>query len=280
MGVFSLFGAGRIKPRWVFTAGGVVWRILFSDTGIIVGEDRDEEARSLNFFFLDESSGKILRDGEKYGGGWWSGIEAIDGTTVYIHGYASPDIPIHKGIIAVDIFSGNILWENPDVRFLWARNGTVVACREYFERSVFYRLDPVRGTVLEETNDRKTLSDLSGSGFDESRYRFPETLRFGEDERSKIIREHVRPEELVGSVEYIEHDDVILFNYYEHNKRSSQSRVVLDNQFKIVSKANEKLIFSEVLDTEAAYPVPDAFFFHNGMLFYIKNRSILTAIQL
>jgi hypothetical protein len=280
MGLFSLFGPERIKPRWVFTAGGVLWRILFSDTGIIVGEDRDEEVQTLSFFFLDESSGKILRKGEKYGGGWWSGIEAIDGTTVYIHGYASPDMPIHKGIIAVDIFSGNILWENPDLRLLWARDGRVVACREYFERSVFYRLDPVRGTVLEEANDRKTFGDLSGPGFDEHRFRFPETLRFGEDGRSKIIREHVRPEKLVGSVEYIEHDDLILFNYYEHNKRSSQSRVVLGNQFKIVSKANEKLIFSEVLDTDAAYPVPDAFFFHDGMLLYIKNRSILTAIRL
>ena len=280
MGIFALFETGKIKPKWTFTAKGAIWRILFSGNGMIVGEDRDEETKSLSFFFLDESTGRVVSHGAKYGDGWWSGIEAVDGNTVYIHGYASPDMPIHRGITAVDLFSGSVLWETPDVKFVRVEEGTIVAVREYFEKKVFYRLDPAQGTVLEETENMSGPGNGSGIVIDERRYRFPETLQWGDDGVSRIIREHLRPEELAGGVEYIEHDDMILFNYHKRNRKSTQDRMVLDNKFKIVSKANEKMIFSETLDTDAAYPVPDAFFFHDEMMFYVKNRSILTAIRL
>ena len=85
---------------------------------------------------------------------------------------------------------------------------------------------------------------------------------------------------MIGSVEYIEHDDMLLFNYYENNEESIQNQAVLNNYFKIVSIANKGLIFSETFNMNVSYPVPDAFFLHDEELFYIKDRSILTAIQL
>ncbi len=280
MGIFNFFRPGKIRQKWTFTAKGAIWRILFSENGMIVGEDRNEEEKSISFFCLNELTGKVLWHGEKFGREWWSGIEAIDGNTFFIHGYGSPDIPEHKGVIAVDVFSGRILWENTDLQLLSARDGTIVASFGNLEKRVFCRIDPGTGVVLEETTNRTVVGNLPDLEVDERRYVFPVTLIPGEDKNSKIIREHIRPEELVGSIEYIEHDDMLLFNYYEKNVKSTQSQVVLNNYFKIVSIADEGLVFSEVLNTNVSYPVPDAFFFHDEELFYIKDRSILTAIQL
>ncbi len=280
MGILSFLKPGRIASKWTFTAKGVIWRVLFSENGVIVGEDRDEEEKSLIYFCLDELSGKVLWREKKYEKEWWSGIEAIDGNTLFIHGYASPDMPENKGIVAVDIFSGRVLWENPGLRLLSAYKGAIVAEGYYFGKRIFCRLDSKSGIIQEESADRNKFGNMPDLGIDERRYTFPVTLISGEGEQGKIIYEHVNTEELIGSVEFIEHDDMLLFNYYEKNVKSTENRDILNNYFKIVSIANKRLIFSETLNTNVSYPVPDAFFFHDELLFYIKDRSILTAVRL
>lgn len=280
MGIFSFFKPGRFAPKWTFTTEGALWRILFSEHGMIVGEDRDEEEKLLSYFCLDGLTGRVLWDRQKYGMEWWSGIDAIEGNTLFIHGYASPDMPVHKGIIAVDILSGKVIWENPDLRLLSVHGGTVIGNRDFFERRIFYRLDPLTGAVVEETTDRKKFGDMPGLGIDERRFTFPVSLMPGGDAPGEIIGEYIRPDELIGTVEYIEHDDMLLFNYHEKNMETSSERIILKNYFKIVSIANEGLLFSETLNTNASYPIPDAFFLYDDVLFYVKDRSTLTAIPL
>jgi hypothetical protein len=280
MGIFGPFKTGKFAPKWTYSAKGVIWRILFSENWMIVGEDRNEEEKSVTYFCVDELSGRILWRGKKYGREWWSGIDAVDGNSVFIHGYASPEMPEHKGIIAVDIVSGKILWKNPDLRLLSVRGGIVVGVHDDFDRSFFYRLDQRTGAILDESTDRDAFGILPGLACDESLFTFPETLIPGGNEYCKIIDEYIRREELIGSVEYLEHDDMLLFNYYIKNSGSTPEQIALDNCLNIISIANEKLLFSEMLDKNVAYPVPDAFFIHNDILFYIKNRSILTAVRL
>ncbi len=52
MNISSLFQQRQLKPSWSYTTSGVLWRLLFSETNFIVGEDRDTATKQVSFFLF------------------------------------------------------------------------------------------------------------------------------------------------------------------------------------------------------------------------------------
>ncbi len=279
MGIFQYLRPRAIRSVWSYKARGAIWRLLFSESGYVVGEDRNEQERTLNYFCLESSTGKPVWEEKKFGQEWWTGIQAIDGNTLYLHGFATPEMPELKGIIAVDIPSGNILWENQDVKLVSAKNGQVIASRNYFEREASYYLDPETGNIKTEIYDEAFKKNIPFVVADSDHYKFPWPVVAG-DAIHMMMRLHVPQEGIVGTVDALGKNNYILFHYYERKDNSVSGQGSLENIFKILNNKNGKFVFSEILLDDAKYPVPDSFFFHNETLYYIKNRSILTAVSL
>src|SRR3989304_2231091 len=112
MKLFSLFKAGKIRPAWQYKTDGQLWRILFSESARIVGEDRNEEKKEVTFFCLDEMSGEVLWNRVRLKEHWWIGIETLYDGIVYLHEYVKPDLPQHHKIIALDLESGERPWRD------------------------------------------------------------------------------------------------------------------------------------------------------------------------
>src|SRR5450759_102613 len=110
MNISSLFQKKQLKPAWSYTTEGVLWRLLFSETNFIVGEDRDTEKKEVSFFCLNASNGDVLWKDISFAEPWWIGIEGIVHGKVFLHGFKKPDMPEHGRIIAVDLGTGRELW--------------------------------------------------------------------------------------------------------------------------------------------------------------------------
>ncbi len=274
MGIHRLFSSGGVQQLWKFKVGGTIWRMLFSETGYIIGEERNEKERELGFFCLDRTDGRPVWRGRKYGREWWTGIFTIDGSTLYLHGYATPDMPEEKGIIAVRLPSGEIIWENPDLSIISAVEGRIVARRDLFARQQYIILDPASGAVAEELPDETAVRGFPPPGADEVHYRFPVPV-----EPDALIAKHVDHGKLAGTVDALSAGDLVLYHWYE-KVGAANGQPAMRNNFGIIERASGKLIFSDVLLAEAMYPVPDSFFLHDGTLYFIKERSELHALRL
>lgn len=276
---------GKIKPAWQFEAAGQLWRILFSGSGRIVGEDRDEGKKEVTFFCLNETNGEVLWKDVAFEERWWIGIETFYDGIVFLHEYIKPDLPQHKKIIALDLESGKLLWRNDELEPLFVAGEKFYAVRSSFEKRIIYELNPTTGKIEREFSEGGEEFDPAQRRLDitQQDFVFPGIFEAGvehENELKDIIQAHCDFRKLVGSVEYIYRSGLLFFNYHERTASSSLEQPALKNLFKVVNTNKNRVIHSEVINVNASAPTPDSFFLKGTQLFYIKDKKLLVAFHL
>ncbi|MBW7888020.1 MAG: DUF4905 domain-containing protein [Bacteroidetes bacterium] len=269
MNLFSLPFITSLKPKWKFSGRSVLWSLRCSDEGFILGEDRNTETKSGTFFCLHLSSGKPLWQEKIFGEPWWIGIEALVGSRAYLHGFKKPDMPEHQKILCIDLPSGNEVWRNEQLSFYYADNDRLFAFKELFERRVYYRLDLQSGEILEEHQQAPELPEP-----DMSAYRFPKLFTAHQSEFEFLQR-------FFPPALNLEQTEALLYkNYFIGNSYTPNNNRSLTNTLYIIDSEKKKLRYTDILNNETSYPVPDSFFIFKEHLFYIKERTTLVALQL
>lgn len=268
----------KFSPNWQYSATHTLWRLMFSDTGLILGEDRDTNNKTVMFFCLDASSGTVLWEKMEFAERWWIGLEGVSGERIFFHGFKKPDMPEHQSIICADIHTGKELWRNNDCAFLATDAHYVYGYRDLFERRMYYKLDIDSGTFLEEHSELpeyiNSLPSAEKSDFD-----FPQP--YGEENiplLSSFVDVH---SDTVRSVEYIETDKFVIFNTH-HVKQSVQHNVQesLTNTLYIIERESGTKKYHEILNHDTPFPVPDSFFLDKTILYFIKEKKYLIALNL
>ena len=286
MKLFSIFGSNQLEPSWSFSVEGILWRILFSPHGRIVGECRNEEEKQASFFCLDEQSGSALWSNLRLESPWWVGMEAIHGKSLILHEFAKPDLPEHRGILAVDVDSGVVQWQHLELTFWFAYQGRIYAYESRFEKRIGHVLSIDSGEVLETYEEGLdplfTLRQLAVAEAHDLDMLFPEIVDVeGMNPRILgIIKKETKGEDVVGSVEFIENRDVLAVNYHKAQKGSTHESPRLENRLAVFDSGKETKLYSDVLATEAKAPIPDSFFIKNESLYFVKNQQTLVSLRL
>ena len=158
MSILSIFKSEKLKPLWRLATkkpAVIIWKLLISPDGILAGEERDTEAKTASLFALDVPSGKMLWRDAKIDEAWWFNSERATPESIYIQKFRKPDMPEPKGIIALDIHTGALRWEQPDVSMLFEHDGKIYAQREALGRKEFFAIDNLSGEVLEAYGSEK-----------------------------------------------------------------------------------------------------------------------------
>lgn len=289
MKIFSLFDQSKLSPAWSYAAHGSIWRILFSDSGEILGESRDPEKKQATFFCLDEQTGDVRWQDVRLSEPWWVGIDAVHRNRVLLHEFANPSMPEHRGIIALDLVTGKELWRNDELTFWFVFQEFVYAYKPQFEQRVGYKLSLDKGTVIEEYREsldevnqlrRRSLEEQKSQ--QEHDYRFPKLFEeesLGTDV-TQWLKRTVRGRLVHGSIEYIQHQPYFLANFFAAGRTSTPESPILENHFLVYDTTKNKEVFRELLASDAKAPTPDSFFVKSGTAYFIKNQNILTALRL
>jgi len=274
MGLRDFLAGGKLRISWKYVTEGQVWRVMPDSTHYFVGEDRDIRQKTTSFFCLDALNGSVMWKDIRIDEQWWVGLEGIHRDVVYLHKFATPDMPGHKGVIALDLLNGNVLWRDDDAIFLRVVGDTIIAGR----------LQPT-GLVTVEMH-YKTGKDLTASAKAENTAtddleatQFPIPLELvDEDLRSRIVG-MISPSSL--SVEVFEKDQLLIISHHEkEEKRGEEGRVSFSNILRVMAMRNSKVLFEERLAVGAPSPVADTFFIRGEMLYYVKDRKIFTGVRL
>ncbi len=272
----------KLKHVWEFGTQGVLWRLLASRNGLFVGEDRDVDAKSVSFFCLDRISGNVLWKNIHFDERWWIGMEAVHDDVLFLHEYATPDLPEHKNIYAVSLATGSTKWINTTLTFLFAYKGYVYASQDSFDHRKFFELDVQTGAVTREVEVEyvNALRDIAFSNaVEQIELPRPEnTLRADEINVLRAIEKVRFGAKRIGQIEYLDKNPFVILGYYDNVSKNPTSEVF--NQHLVVFEGGQsQVVLQEMIATGLATSLPGTFFCIEDYLYYIRDKKVLTSIN-
>ena len=282
MGFFQSWKVRGTRPAWTYRVKGTIWRIIPTDFGKIVGEERDVASKQARFFCLGQRTGEVFWADLTLEEQWWIGIESVHRDLVLFHGFSTPELPEHKMITAVDLLTGKTLWSNRELAFVAATDDSVFAMSNATLGRTYCELDNRTGEKMRavSSDDEEMRKAQRPPGFSADNEVMQPVPAVPGDYLAMMIDSHYDVDAIVGQVEAVEADDLVIFSYHEKTRQSTDQQLNLRNILKVVGKTREVDLFEEILNTHCSAPAPESFFVQCHMLYFVKERNELTALEL
>ena len=262
----------KLKKSFSFSDKNQIWRLLISASDQLILETRNIEKKEVFFHCLDLKKGKKIFKGLQLEEKYWLGIESVYKGIIYFHTFATPNMPEHKKIIAFDIPSNKIIWQNDQLTYLTVKDDKVYAFKKKFEGKDVFILDYLSGDIIEELgDDLSQVNELVTEAHyneDFSNYIYPESILNSEFESSSFISEEIKGKNVHNSIDFLKYGNFICFNYFIVNENNS-----FDNMFVIYDIEKGKKVHSEILNRNLNSFSPDSFFCYKNQILLLKNKN-------
>jgi len=274
----------KIKKKYVIDSGRQLWKIIPTETGKLIVEERDIVKKQVYFQCVHLDTGKkILKDfqlpdtNEESLDKFWVGIESVYKDIILFHRFLKPDMPIHRGIIAVDINSKKFLWEDLSLNFLFNYDDKIFCTRVKFEAKIYYSINPINSKVVEDYGENfekiNEIKNLSITAERNKGYMFPEIFEPGISDNKAVSStiEKLRNEFVItGKVEFINVNNLLLLSFH-----TVQANGKLNNIFKAVDLSTGNYILEETLCKDIDLLMSDSFFVKDDLLFLLFGKNKL-----
>jgi hypothetical protein len=267
----------KLKKIYRFDNKRQIWRIIPTNNGQLIIEEREPEKKQAYFHCLILESGKKLLKDFQLDDKFWVGIESVKDDIIFFHKFAKPDMPKHKGIFAFDIRGQNVIWENPELIFQFILKEKLYAFREKFQGRSYYSINPLNGEIIEEIGENydliNNLRNQSLKEEDNNDNLFPEVFETDTATKNqaidfiKFLRNHFV---ISGKIEHILKNDLLFVSFHEVNSKGN-----FNNLFKAVDLSTRKYILEEVINKETSLYLTDSFFIKNDFLFLLFGKTKL-----
>ena len=272
----------KIKKKYTHDNGRPIWRIIPTETGKLIIEEREKDNKQVYFNCLEIESGKKIFKNFQLEEKFWIGIEAVYNDVIYFHKFVKPDMPQHVGIIALDLGGKKILWENFNNSFLFIWKERVYCFQQMFEGRKYLSLDYKTGKLLEDFGDAAGKISSVKKELDESDayagYLFPESYNSNMTMPAnikEIFKKLKNDFTFSGNIEYVQKNELLLFNFHIENSEGN-----LSNWFKVLDLSSGKYILEETLIKETRSFAPDSFFIKDDLLFLLFGKNRLSVYSI
>jgi hypothetical protein len=273
---------GTLKPLWQFSVSGTIWRIATDGSSHIIGEERDVQQKKASFFCLERGSGGVLWSGRRLGEDWWIGMEACVGGVLYLHGFATPELPGHRGITAVDVRTGTVLWADEQIMFLAASEGNLHAVRGGITGNQISELDPRSGEVRQTFRaDDRLLHSIRNTGTGSANeVAFPGPLPDGEASDVGVGR-LVRERPGAGMIGYIDHPITpVLTSSISQGGAEPGDIPSRDWILEVFDRRSGEVVLMETLSQKTHWTVQETVFVLQNTLYFVRDYRTLVAVSL
>lgn len=283
MDLGRFFRREALSASWRHQAQGLLWRIVPDHAGGLIGEERDPAAKTVTFFRVIVESGEVVWRDVTVPGGWWTGIECATGRVLLLHGFASPDLPGHRGLTALDLRTGAALWHDDDVVFVAATDGVAYGVRGRPEQPELVGRDLATGTVrtagpADEASMRGLV--MRWQAEEPPPVSLPEPVDAGTEggAAARALLAGVPIAE--GWLEVLRSGGAVVTAHHELTTRARGDRPEFRRVLSVFSGETAALAYRETLDENLPAPVPESFFVVDRTLLFVKERRTLCAVHL
>ncbi|HVO76097.1 MAG TPA: DUF4905 domain-containing protein [Ignavibacteriaceae bacterium] len=268
----------KIKKEYEFTHNRQLWRIIPTATGKVILEERDTELKEAYFNCLEMNKGKIIFENLQLDEKFWIGIEGVYTDIIFFHKYLKPDMPAHKGVIALDINSRSVLWENTEYNFLFIADKKLYCYKSFFEGKRYFVLDFLTGVPIKDFGDdyseiSRIKEGVSGEN-EENDYIFPEPFDENKSSDPLLLNKINREKIAAGKIQTARFGDLLFLHTLENTRRGVR------NIFKVIEIPTGKIILEETINKEIEKFLPETFFIKGSLLFLLKEKDTLVVYSL
>lgn len=229
---------------------GIIWKIKLDDEFQQLAFEVRTFDKKVSFFIFDFKHNQYLLKEYSFDERWLLGLDYLQNGIAYFYGFESEHSPVHKGIIAFDLFTKKIVWQNFSI-----------AVHEYVDAGIIVfdpKLFPRKYELIHRGNGQKlkpiAVSELNHYINKQGSIFFPQTQQ-GDD---------IWKDESV----LIYKDLTIKSSYIKDANKINQIIEIYQNN---------EIYFSDILNEDIQKQGADAFMIWSDKLIYIKNKSeILT----
>lgn len=228
----------------------IIWKIKLDDSKqTLVWEIRNSD-KKLSFGAYNFAKSSNLLQAFSFADDWHIGLDFVYDGMIYFHGYESEFSPVHKGVIAFDLYQKEIIWQNFSVSVQeYTKTGLVVFDPKIFPRN-FQLLNLKTGELISSIN----LDAILPENRINNRIFLPKTLA---------------TESIWDTTQTLVYKDYKMISFYQTEEN-------LVNQYLEIYK-NNTLLFKDLINQDIQKLSFDTFFLWLDQLIYIKNKSeILT----
>ena len=274
----SLF-ARSLKVRWLYTPGATIWRVHPAVRGRILGEERDLERKQVSFFALDMTTGAVLWHRPGVGDPWWVGMSRVVGDLLFLHGFATPDLPVERGVTVIAAATGDHLWSRSEWSMERVEEGSLTVREDRRGGSVLLAVDPHTGSLLNQNvvsgRPVQPLEDPLAA------VEFPALLsgtEVQEHQSGEYVARQWAVDRLAGPIELLEHRALFMIAASERKGEGSEGGLV--HHLRVVKRDTGRVVYRDTLAASATGPGMDAFFVQDNALVYVRERRTLCAVSL
>jgi len=272
----------KLKKSYRFDNKRQIWRIIPTNAGKLIIEERETEKKLAYFHCLELESGKKILSNFQLDDKFWVGVEAVRDDIIFFHKFAKPDMPKHRGIFAFDLMKKELIWQNPELIFLFILQEKIFVYKEKFEGRDYYAINPSTGEIIEDVGSNyELINKLRDESIKEEKnkgYLFPEVFEADSvtDDRANEFIKALRNDFVIsGKIEFIWKDNLLMLSFHEANSKGS-----LNNLFKAVDLSKGKYILEEVINKETSLFLTDSFFVKDDLLFLLFGKTRLEVYKI
>jgi hypothetical protein len=284
MSLFALLGRRRFRPAWQYTTRGILWGLYPARDGMMVGEERDLDAKTASYFCIDQR-GNLRWKHQVQGESWWTGVETVYRDVLLLHGFATPDLPQHKGIVAVSLSDGSELWRNDEVTLIGVRGEEVLASEAKPGRRSDLTLALRTGEVIRNAEEAKgDVSSITADPDEKLPVEFPHSYSEEGRERPeivKLLKNALSPGEVItGDAGFIELPGYTVFLYGVRDSHALPEGETSVLVVAVVSRESSSVVYRDSLGVSAPWSMAAPLLVRKGFMHYVKDHSTLVTVHL
>ncbi len=241
------------------TFTGLIWKLETDiEQNLIYVETRNEKEHSAGFSSFHLKTGEVnfleFIPKEK----WLVGMNGGRKGILFLHGYLSDQTPEHKGIIALDGFTGKGLWADYNLAIEAFTVDGLLAADQRFQSKRTVLLDYQTGTVKAKTENRQD---------DRQEIQYPFMLLLLPKNLTALIAGTI-----TGEISCLNYNPYLIISLHTQNNDGLLQELFIFE--------NEKLICHDLLNENIQKLQPEAFVVIKNYLVYIKNKTVLKVLSL
>ena len=250
-----------LQPYINHQFNGSIWRLEIDPiTETFFLEIRNQADKKVYFASISLINGEIYFDHLNTEERWLTGIEAAYDGKLLLHNYQSESRPEHKGLIAIDAFTGKIVWSNYVYAFdHLSINGPVVYDTRIQPRKLFLA-DINTGATIRLYQPSIDLEPDS-------------TLVFPREIETDFLPDLQFPITPYGNtMHYLDHNNYRIVSLHSLVEGAlKQHLYVMDG---------DGIVYEDLLNNDIQKLQPESFLIHKNCLLYLKNKSEIKVLYL
>ena len=228
------------------TVKGIIWKIVLDDMEQILLVESRTEQKEVYFYAFDFKNGHFLMKEKTFEEKWLIGISGIHKGIAYFYGFENEFSPGRKGIMALNLYTRQIVWENYNYVLESLSKDGILAFNAKIQPKRFELLNLETGLLLKNIRQEEVSEYLSISN------------------DIKIPESHFE-DEITNNFQKLKINGLDIKASYLKEGES------INHILEIFKEGN--LIFTDYLSRNIQKVVPDTFFVWFDKLVYIRDKS-------